>query len=59
MTNREIAYELTVSAKTVAGQLTAVYRKLDVHDRAALTETMDDPDHRDRPAAAHQREPVR
>ena len=40
MTNREIAHELTVSTKTVSGQLTAVYRKLDVHDRAGLTETM-------------------
>jgi len=36
MTNREIARELVVSAKTVSGQLTAVYRKLDVHDRGAL-----------------------
>jgi DNA-binding CsgD family transcriptional regulator len=36
MTNREIAQELVVSTKTVSGQLTAVYRKLDVHDRAAL-----------------------
>src|SRR5206468_4750763 len=40
MTNRAIAYELTVSAKTIAGQLTAVYRKLDVHDRAALATAM-------------------
>jgi DNA-binding NarL/FixJ family response regulator len=36
MTNREIARELIVSPKTVSGQLTAVYRKLDVHDRLAL-----------------------
>jgi DNA-binding NarL/FixJ family response regulator len=42
MTNREIALELTVSTKTVSGQLSAVYRKLDVHDRAALTAAMDD-----------------
>ena len=40
MTNRAIAQELTVSAKTVSGQLTAVYRKLDVHDRAALAAAM-------------------
>lgn len=36
MTNRQIAQALTVSMKTVAGQLNAVYRKLDVHDRRAL-----------------------
>jgi DNA-binding NarL/FixJ family response regulator len=40
MTNRAIARELTVSAKTVSGQLSAVYRKLDVHDRAALAAAM-------------------
>ncbi len=40
MTNREIAQKLVVSAKTVSGQLTAVYRKLDVHDRAALAVAM-------------------
>jgi DNA-binding CsgD family transcriptional regulator len=40
MTNRAIAHELTVSAKTVSGQLSAVYRKLDVHDRAALAAVM-------------------
>ena len=40
MTNREIASELIVSVKTVSGQLTAVYRKLDVHDRAALAAVM-------------------
>lgn len=40
MTNRAIAPELTVSAKTVSGQLTAVYRKLDVHDREALAAAM-------------------
>ena len=38
--NREIATELVVSAKTVSGQLTSVYRKLDVHDRAALAVAM-------------------
>lgn len=40
MTNREIAQKLIVSAKTVSGQLTAVYQKLDVHDRATLTAVM-------------------
>ena len=40
MTNREIANELYVSAKTVSGQLTSVYLKLDVHDRAALAAAM-------------------
>jgi DNA-binding NarL/FixJ family response regulator len=56
MTNREIARELTVSTKTVSGQLTAVYRKLDVHDRAGLTETMRQADE----ASAHRDpEPVR
>lgn len=40
MTNREIAKELTVSAKTVSGQLAAVYLKLDVHDRSALAAAM-------------------
>ena len=40
MTNREIAQELIVSVKTISAQLTAIYRKLDVHDRAALAEAM-------------------
>jgi DNA-binding CsgD family transcriptional regulator len=40
MTNREIAKELTVSAKTVSGQLGSVYLKLDVHDRFALAAAM-------------------
>jgi DNA-binding CsgD family transcriptional regulator len=40
LTNREIAQELVVSAKTISSQLTAIYRKLDVHDREALAETM-------------------
>ena len=40
MTNREIAKELTVSAKTVSGQLGAIYLKLDVHDRSALAAAM-------------------
>jgi DNA-binding CsgD family transcriptional regulator len=40
LTNRQIAQTLTVSMKTVAGQLNAVYRKLDVHDRRALAEVL-------------------
>ncbi|MBV9818052.1 MAG: AAA family ATPase [Solirubrobacterales bacterium] len=36
LTNRQIANTLTVSIKTVSSQLTAVYRKLDIHSRAAL-----------------------
>jgi DNA-binding CsgD family transcriptional regulator len=40
MTNRAIAQQITVSVKTVAGQLTAVYRKLDIHDRSALAAAM-------------------
>jgi DNA-binding CsgD family transcriptional regulator len=36
MTTRQIAHTLTVSMKTVAGQLSAIYHKLDVHDRRAL-----------------------
>ena len=40
MTNREIARELTVSVKTVSGQLGAIYLKLDVHDRFALAAAM-------------------
>ncbi|MDX6677053.1 MAG: hypothetical protein QOE31_1105 [Solirubrobacteraceae bacterium] len=36
MTNRQIAQALTVSIKTVEGQLSAGYRKLDVHSRAEL-----------------------
>ena len=40
MTNREIAKELTVSVKTVSGQLGAIYLKLDVHDRSALAAAM-------------------
>lgn len=41
MTKREIARELTVSMKTVSGQLSAVYLKLDVHDRDALAAAME------------------
>ena len=41
MTKREIARELTVSMKTVSGQLSAVYLKLDVHDRDALAAVME------------------
>ena len=55
MTNRQIAHELTVSAKTVSGQLAAVYRKLDVHDRAALAAAMESGGEIDRPLA--QRKP--
>jgi DNA-binding CsgD family transcriptional regulator len=40
MTNRAIAKELTVSAKTVSGQLSSIYLKLDVHDRCALALAM-------------------
>jgi DNA-binding CsgD family transcriptional regulator len=40
MTKRQIADELTVSVKTVSGQLGAVYSKLDVHDRVALAAAM-------------------
>jgi DNA-binding CsgD family transcriptional regulator len=40
LTNRQIAHTLTVSMKTVAGQLNAVYRKLGVHDRRALAEVL-------------------
>jgi len=40
MTNRQVAQELIVSVKTVSAQLVAIYRKLDVHDRAALVEAM-------------------
>jgi DNA-binding NarL/FixJ family response regulator len=40
LTNRAIAQELIVSVKTVSGQLTSVYRKLEVHDRAALIAAM-------------------
>jgi DNA-binding CsgD family transcriptional regulator len=40
MTNREMAKELTVSVKTVSGQLTAIYLKLAVHDRTALAVAM-------------------
>jgi DNA-binding CsgD family transcriptional regulator len=36
MTKRQIAQELTVTIKTVEGQLSAAYRKLDVHSRAEL-----------------------
>jgi len=55
MTNRAIAHELIVSAKTVSGQLAAVYRKLDVHDRAALAAAMESGGEIDRPLA--QRKP--
>lgn len=41
MTKRQIARELTVSMKTVSGQLSAVYLKLDVHDRDALAAAME------------------
>jgi len=36
LTNRQIANTLTVSIKTVSSQLTAVYRKLDIHSRGTL-----------------------
>ena len=35
-TNREIAQSLFVTARTVEGHLTVVYRKLDIHSRDAL-----------------------
>jgi DNA-binding CsgD family transcriptional regulator len=40
MTTRQIAHALTVSMKTVAGQLSAVYHKLNVHDRRALADVL-------------------
>lgn len=49
LTNREIARELTVSTKTVSGQLGAVYRKLDIHNRAALAAAMAEAADGDRP----------
>lgn len=47
LTNRAIAQELIVSVKTVSGQLTSVYRKLEVHDRAALVAAMRQADDRE------------
>jgi DNA-binding CsgD family transcriptional regulator len=47
LTNRAIAQELIVSVKTVSGQLTSVYRKLEVHDRAALVPAMQQDDERE------------
>jgi DNA-binding NarL/FixJ family response regulator len=58
MTNRAIAHELIVSAKTVSGQLAAVYRKLDVHDRAALTSALQETDHSERESPERAAEPV-
>ena len=58
MTNRAIAHELIVSAKTVSGQLAAVYRKLDVHDRAALARALQETDHSERGFPARAPEPV-
>ena len=43
-TNRAIAWKPTVSAKTVSGRLSAVHRKLDVHDRTALAAVMAEAD---------------
>jgi DNA-binding CsgD family transcriptional regulator len=52
MSNREIAQEFVVSIKTVSGQLTAVYRKLNVHDRTALATVMAGAGDGDRPISA-------
>jgi DNA-binding CsgD family transcriptional regulator len=54
LTNRAIAQALIVSVKTVSGQLTSVYRKLEVHDRAALVPAMQqDDDPEPTPEAVH------
>jgi DNA-binding NarL/FixJ family response regulator len=58
MTNRAIAYRLCVSAKTVSGQLSAVYRKLDVHDRAALAAVMEKGGDGNGPLQGREPEPV-
>jgi DNA-binding CsgD family transcriptional regulator len=58
MTNRAIALELIVSAKTVSGQLAAAYRKLDVHDRAALAIELQQADHSERVSPERAAEPV-
>jgi DNA-binding NarL/FixJ family response regulator len=47
---------LTVSAKTVSAQLSAAYRKLDVHDRGALAAVIQSASERDRSAAEPSRE---
>jgi DNA-binding NarL/FixJ family response regulator len=41
MTNREIAQDLFVTAKTVENQLGAVYSKLGVRSRAQLSAALD------------------
>jgi DNA-binding CsgD family transcriptional regulator len=56
MTSRAIASHLTVSAKTVSAQLSAAYRKLDVHDRGALAAVIQSASERDRSAAEPSRE---
>ena len=50
LTNRQIANTLTVSMKTVSSQLTAVYRKLDIHSRGTLAEALGAEAHNDPPA---------
>jgi DNA-binding NarL/FixJ family response regulator len=58
MTNRAIAHKLTVSAKTVSGQLSAIYRKLGVHDRAALAAAMQEGGNGERSLQGREPEPV-
>ena len=50
LTNRQIGNALTVSVKTVSSQLTAVYRKLDIHSRGTLAAALG-ADGRDDPPA--------
>ena len=40
MTNREIAQSLFVTARTVEGHLTNVFRKLDLDSREGIAEAM-------------------
>jgi DNA-binding NarL/FixJ family response regulator len=51
LTNREIAQQLFVTAKTVEVHLSSAYRKLDIRSRTQLADALTRPAAGDRPGA--------